>query len=275
MADTKLSASHWRLLVAIAWHDRMGVNGAGCYASHKTLGREACVHFTNVSTLVGELAKRGYIDVRRSSKDRRLRVYSLIYRSNPAVQGGSAEDFQVNAAAVVSGEEVEGGSTDKNAEIDGGEKRQVIEINEDSKDNIFRKANNISCKAGKRLRESTARHDEDLSQSDALAGEVKRVEVLVSQRIGRDEFLRLKVNHQELRRGQLADRLEARPKRPRPTFRPSPPPPRSSRHRSPRSLARSSTALRSHRALRRTPKRLTPRSKSSPRPRGGSATSSP
>ena len=201
MPDTKLSASHWRLLVAIAWHDRMGVNGSGCYASHKTLGREAGVHFSNVSNLAGDLAKRGYIEVRRNANDRRTRSYALIYRANPMIQGRSTENFQGNAASLVP-------AVSEN-EIDGGEKHQVIESIKNFGDNILRETSNKSCEAGKRSRESTARHDEYLGRRDDLAKEIKDAERKLSALVGPDQYLRLRPEHPEIRRGKPVDRLAA------------------------------------------------------------------
>src|SRR4051794_5831129 len=92
IGDTRLTASHFRLLGAIARHDRFSRNGIGCYASHKTLSTEAAVHYTNVSKIVDDLATWRYIRAGRHPLNRRLRVYSLNYNDNPATVGEHANN---------------------------------------------------------------------------------------------------------------------------------------------------------------------------------------
>ena len=87
MGDRRLTASHWRLLAAIAWHDRLGRNKIGCYTSNLNLAKEADVHYTNVPPLSDDLATWGYIEKGRHPLNRRLRVYSLIYNEKDATVG--------------------------------------------------------------------------------------------------------------------------------------------------------------------------------------------
>ncbi len=87
MGDRRLTASHWRLLSAIAWHDRLGRNNIGCYTSNENLAREANVHYTNIPPLSRDLETWGYISKTRHPLKRRLRVYSLIYNEKPATVG--------------------------------------------------------------------------------------------------------------------------------------------------------------------------------------------
>ncbi len=92
MGDRRLTASHWRLLAAIAWHDRLGRNKIGCYASNQILAKEADVHYTNVPRLSDDLETWGYMKKGRHPLNRRLRVYSLIYNEKEATVGVSTNN---------------------------------------------------------------------------------------------------------------------------------------------------------------------------------------
>ncbi len=80
-----LSASHFHVLAAIAWHDQLGANGIGCYASLKTLARETGLAQTTISECTGELEGFGLLKKSRHPRNRRTRVYSLIYKGNPRI----------------------------------------------------------------------------------------------------------------------------------------------------------------------------------------------
>ena len=92
MGDRRLTASHWRLLSAIAWHDRLGRNKIGCYTSNRNLAKEADVHYTNVPPLSHDLETWGYISKTRHPLNRRLRVYSLIYNEKQATVGATTNN---------------------------------------------------------------------------------------------------------------------------------------------------------------------------------------
>jgi len=81
MADDRLTRTHWRLLSAIASHDRFSGqrNGAGCYASQQTLAREANIHLTNIGPYAADLLELGYIRTDRHPEDRSRLVYRVIY----------------------------------------------------------------------------------------------------------------------------------------------------------------------------------------------------
>jgi len=79
MGDTRLGAAHHRLLQAIAYHDRFGKNGSGCYATHGTLAEMAKLNRVTVVTALGELVAFGYVDAIRSASDLRKRTYRVIY----------------------------------------------------------------------------------------------------------------------------------------------------------------------------------------------------
>ena len=80
-----LSAAHFQVLTAIAWHDQFGANGIGCYASLKTLARETGLAQTTVSECTGQLEAFGLLAKSRHPLNRRTKVYSLIYKGNPAI----------------------------------------------------------------------------------------------------------------------------------------------------------------------------------------------
>jgi hypothetical protein len=82
IGDARLNGSHWRALAAIALHDRLSARrkqGAGCYASNKTLSERSGLNYTNFSTIVRELGLWGYIVSTPHPINRRTRVYRVIY----------------------------------------------------------------------------------------------------------------------------------------------------------------------------------------------------
>jgi hypothetical protein len=111
VGDVRLSASHHRLLGAIAHHDRFGRNGIGCYASHRTLATEAAIHYTNVTRLIDDLSAWGYIQVGRHPLNRRLRIYALVYNANQAIVGGSTNNPTADAQDEGASETIVGEST--------------------------------------------------------------------------------------------------------------------------------------------------------------------
>lgn len=79
MADEALTAEHFRVLMAIAAHDRFGRNGRGCYAPHPRLAQLAGCHLKSLSRSMRVLAERGYIEAAPHPYDRRQRAYRVIY----------------------------------------------------------------------------------------------------------------------------------------------------------------------------------------------------
>lgn len=100
--DTRLSAGDFRLLGAIAYHDRLGRNGAGCYVDPRRLAEEAALSYSHVARHTRRLAGFGYLDILRSLKDRRKRIYRLIYNDNTEVvtdSGDNPADARANGAS--------------------------------------------------------------------------------------------------------------------------------------------------------------------------------
>lgn len=84
----RLSATHFRVLTVVAKHDRMAgaiKKGQGCWASVKTLSKEANTNYTNFSSALNELIRWGYVTC--NSGPRGTRVYNLVYDAVPLPAG--------------------------------------------------------------------------------------------------------------------------------------------------------------------------------------------
>ncbi len=79
MADRKLTAEHYRVLMTIAAHDRFGANGRACYASHPRLATLAKCHLKSLSRSLRVLAERGYIEVAPNPLNQCQRAYRVVY----------------------------------------------------------------------------------------------------------------------------------------------------------------------------------------------------
>lgn len=80
--DTRLSASALRLIMAVAWHDRMSLmtgTGAGCTASNKTLAAEIGVRdYTTLIKLRKHCEETGYFQLEPRQGGKRLEVIRVI-----------------------------------------------------------------------------------------------------------------------------------------------------------------------------------------------------
>ncbi len=123
MGDKRLTAGHWRLLAAIAWHSRFDDNGRGCYAKHSVLAEEADIDYANVSHFAAELAAWGIITSERFHLDRRCRIYRLIFKEKKAIGG------EPNTYSAGSGEhsDKDGEPAKYFPEIGGGQKEEVAD----------------------------------------------------------------------------------------------------------------------------------------------------
>ncbi len=79
MADEKLTAEHFRVLMVVAAHDRFTSNGKGCCASHPRLARLAKCHLKSLSRSLKALAERGYIEGLPSPFNKLQRAYRVVY----------------------------------------------------------------------------------------------------------------------------------------------------------------------------------------------------
>lgn len=79
MGDKRLAAEDYRVLMAIAAHDRLGANGVGCYAGHPRLASLAGCHEKSLSRTLAKLKECGYLEIRQHPMNGRLRVYRILY----------------------------------------------------------------------------------------------------------------------------------------------------------------------------------------------------
>ena len=91
--DTRLSAVDFRVMGAIAYFDRLGRNGAGCYVDPRKLADLAAVDYKHVARHTRRLQEFCYLSVTRSSTDRRKRVYSVIYNEDRAVVANAGDNL--------------------------------------------------------------------------------------------------------------------------------------------------------------------------------------
>ena len=65
ISDTRLSATDWRVLAAIAYSDRFGKNGRHCYATQGRIAEWANTQRETVNKVVKKLAGLGYLEIQR------------------------------------------------------------------------------------------------------------------------------------------------------------------------------------------------------------------
>ncbi len=137
MGDERLTALSYRVLMAIAIHDRLGKNNTGCFASHKALCEKVGAHYNSLSRAIRQLVDCGYVEVTTAFFNKNTRVYRVIYtdedrqfqkgvRSKPDAQGVNQT---VNPA-----------SQGVNRDFDETQQNQ-----EDAEHNILSEAYNRSC----------------------------------------------------------------------------------------------------------------------------------
>src|SRR5262249_37679917 len=79
---SRLAARHWRALHIIAAHDRLGKNGAACYASQRRLAKLAECGEARLSDTLSDLRQWGYIASAIHPEKRRLRVHQIVYNED-------------------------------------------------------------------------------------------------------------------------------------------------------------------------------------------------
>ena len=140
-SDTRLSASHFRILTTIAYHDRFGRNGIGCTAGQEKLSETTSIHYTNIHRLTVDLQNWGYLKIHRSPSDRRRRVYRVIYDEGPKDVGQSTNND----------EEKVGKQKEQDAEISDKCSRQYIGLSPIKKSCETRTGNGAFSLNGKTL----------------------------------------------------------------------------------------------------------------------------
>lgn len=111
-SDLRLTGLHFRVLMAIAYHDRFSRRRGttGCWASHRKLCEEVGCDYTNLSKAIHDLIAWGYIESRPQQRDKRLRVYSVIHEDSWPVGQPSAEIVGANAKVVGAKLKIVGGA---------------------------------------------------------------------------------------------------------------------------------------------------------------------
>jgi len=122
-SDTRLSAADFRLLGAIAYFDRLGRNGAGCFADPRKLAEMAAIDYSHLARHAERLREGGYIEIGRSATDRRRRDYAVIYNENSEVVAKIGD----NPGAEASDPEKVANAGDNRAEKVANPNRQVID----------------------------------------------------------------------------------------------------------------------------------------------------
>jgi DNA-binding MarR family transcriptional regulator len=145
ISDHRLSALHFRVLAAIAMHDRMSDHrkaGQGCWASNKTLAEEVGCDYTRLSATITALGSFGYIDRRPHPLNKRLRVYRVIYGEDDSLRIGKLSDD--DAPPIVCEDASDHGPTVCRPNS------QLPQINEQLPVNIFRETDNKFCRSSER-----------------------------------------------------------------------------------------------------------------------------
>jgi len=90
--DNRLSARHFRVLMAVASHDRLGRNGQGCWVGRKKLSEEAGLSETHTSDALSELRIFGYIRSEANPMNRRTLIHRVTYESADRSHSWDASD---------------------------------------------------------------------------------------------------------------------------------------------------------------------------------------
>jgi hypothetical protein len=91
LSDGRLTARHLQVLGAVALHDRLGVNGQGCWAGRRRLAQDSGCNETHVSDALGDLRLYGYIVSTPHPRDNRTSVHRVVYTDDDAAIGMAAK----------------------------------------------------------------------------------------------------------------------------------------------------------------------------------------
>lgn len=80
--DLRLGARHWRTLHIIAMHDQLDKNGTGCWAAQRRLADLAGMDETQLSHVLNDLRKFGYVVSQINPKDRRQHIHRIVYNDD-------------------------------------------------------------------------------------------------------------------------------------------------------------------------------------------------
>lgn len=93
IGDQRMHGLHFRVLAAIAYHDRLSAHrdrgrGQGCWAGNQTLARECGCNYRNLSTAITELGRWGYVTKEPHPINHRLRIYRVSYSPQDSLPTG-------------------------------------------------------------------------------------------------------------------------------------------------------------------------------------------
>jgi DNA-binding MarR family transcriptional regulator len=77
--DLRLAALHFRVLLVIAAHDRLGKNGQGCWLAQNRIAEIVHCSKSHLSNVLGELRDWGFIKSKINRDRRWFRVHSVVY----------------------------------------------------------------------------------------------------------------------------------------------------------------------------------------------------
>lgn len=90
--DKRLSATDYRVLAAIAFHDRGGANGRGCYATQSTIAARAGCHRAEVSRSIARLIGYGHLVAEKGAgRDGRRNMLSILYEKAETGSGSRTQ----------------------------------------------------------------------------------------------------------------------------------------------------------------------------------------
>lgn len=93
--DRRLTALHFRVLLVIAGHDRMGRNGQCCWAGRKKLAARVGCDPSSLSSAISDLVDMEYLQEERHENDGRKKGFRVIYKAEEDAPGIGIE-FQKN-----------------------------------------------------------------------------------------------------------------------------------------------------------------------------------
>ncbi len=78
--ETRLTGGHWRVLAAVAYHDRFNRYGRGCYITHQNMAETIGSSRSSVTQWLRDLVAWGYLGTLEPlTSDRRREAYTVLY----------------------------------------------------------------------------------------------------------------------------------------------------------------------------------------------------
>jgi hypothetical protein len=93
VSDVRLSAGHWRLLGAVAFHQRLRT-GVTEHLPRHIMAKDAKLCITTVSALAADLTQWSYLKMVRDPHDRRKRHFQIVY--DEAELGSQSPTYSVD-----------------------------------------------------------------------------------------------------------------------------------------------------------------------------------